>query len=384
VIERRRLIAAKEEILMADKLSSALFELRQDLGDGLSAVAQREKSLMARFDDILGKTPGAGRTLKAALLESPSFQRLLTTKVGTASIEFKSPNPATYSVLTSGDVGYATTGTLPLDRTPGITPERRPQIVLEPLLSRRTTTRAIVDFIRSSGPLGTPAAQVEGDAKYAQTGFGLESASMLVRTYASYLDVTDQLLADVDALANFLDVTLRFMVDWAFEYDLINGDGAGSSLAGLLSQATPANPALLPSPFYLTDIPTAAQLQLAEAKELQPDFIICNPADVATLRFLKNSVGAYAWNELAAARGMLQGLRVLSTLAMPQNSWLVGSSSPIAVELIVREETMFTVSRENADNFSKNVITCKAERRACLLTKRPGSYISGVWVGSPQ
>ena len=108
-----------------------------------------------------------------------------------------------------------------------------------------------------------------------------------------------------------------------------------------------------------------------------------NPVNVAALRFEKNAVGAYLWNELAAARGFLQGLRVLRTLAMPAGQWLVGSSDPIAVELIIREETVFTISRENADNFLKNTTTLKVERRGALLTKRPGSFITGSWQSSP-
>ena len=237
---------------MQDRLTSALSELRDDLGTGLSSVAQREKALLARFDDILGKTPpGAGRSLKSALLESSSFQALLKTKTGSAIVEFKSPSPASYSVLTRGDVGFATTAPLALDRTPGITPEARPAIVLEPVLPTRPTTRAIVDFVRSSGQLGTPAAQVEGGAMFAEMGLGLESASMPVRTYAAFLDVSAQLLQDLDALADFLSTTLRFYVDFAFEDGLINGDGSGSSLTGLLSEASTFDAALLPATFTL-------------------------------------------------------------------------------------------------------------------------------------
>ena len=363
---------------MQDKLTVALGELRSDLGDAFSTVGQREKRILQTIDEMRGITPGAGRGLKAVLLESPSFQRLLSTKVGSASVEYKSPNPASYSVVASADVGYATTGILGLDRVPGVVPEQRPQIVLEPLLSRRPTTRAIVDYIRSRAPLGVPAAAVEGDAMYASVGFGLESASMPIRTYAAYMDVTDQLLQDLDALSDFLSTTLQFYVDYAVEDGLINGDGSASSLTGLISQASAFNAALLPSVGYATDIPIAAQLQLAEAKELVPDFILTNPVDVATLRFLKNVAGAYLWTG-----AFLQGLRPLVSLAMPAGQWLIGSSSPIAVELIVREETTFTISRENADNFAKNTCTLKGERRGCLLTKRPGAFITGSWQSSP-
>jgi hypothetical protein len=43
----------------------------------------------------------------------------------------------------------------------------------------------------------------------------------------------------------------------------------------------------------------------------------------------------------------------------------------------------YEVSTEHASFFTSNLIACRAEKRMCIVTKRPASFITGTFTQSP-
>jgi hypothetical protein len=63
-------------------------------------------------------------------------------------------------------------------------------------------------------------------------------------------------------------------------------------------------------------------------------------------------------------------------------SFLIGSGSPIASEIRDRMEMTVEISTEHQDYFVKNLVAIRAEKRLCLIVKRPASYVIGTFSGT--
>src|SRR4051794_12270744 len=185
--------------------------------------------------------------LDAILKENDSVQRLLTDKKGTARIVLRGNDAnllerktvitetATGSGLAA--VGVSTTGVMPIDRSPGITPEARYQLRMRDVLYSRRTNATIVDFVKvSSGP-ATASPVVEASLK-PETAVTFTSASERVRTIAVWIPATRQVLDDFQELRGYLDGALAYAVNKAEEIEILSGDSTGEHLHGIIPQAT--------------------------------------------------------------------------------------------------------------------------------------------------
>ena len=77
------------------------------------------------------------------------------------------------------------------------------------------------------------------------------------------------------------------------------------------------------------------------------------------------------------------GLTVDATTNIAPGSSLVGSGNAIAAEIRDRLEMQIDISTEHADFFTKNLVAVRAEKRLALITRRPGSYVTGSFTTSP-
>jgi hypothetical protein len=77
------------------------------------------------------------------------------------------------------------------------------------------------------------------------------------------------------------------------------------------------------------------------------------------------------------------GLTVDATTSIAAGTFLVGSGNPIAAEIRDRLEMQIDVSTEHSDFFTKNLVAVRAEKRLALITRRPGSFVTGSFNTSP-
>jgi HK97 family phage major capsid protein len=74
----------------------------------------------------------------------------------------------------------------------------------------------------------------------------------------------------------------------------------------------------------------------------------------------------------------LWGLPVVATNTMRDNQFLVANGS-MAAQIWDRQSAAIEVSREDSDNFRKNMVTILAEERLALTVYRPTALIRGVF-----
>jgi HK97 family phage major capsid protein len=366
--------------------------LLDGITSSVATVVKDVKDLRAQTDEIDLRTKAGGhianytapQPMVERLKEHEGFQRLLHDRRGSAIITLSGKDAeqmlARKTVIAASGLGYQSTGVLPIERDPGITAEARQQLTVRDALTARPTEAAVIDFVRVSTPLGLASPQVEASIK-AENALSFTSASERLKTIATWIPASKQLLDDFGELAAFLETSLSYYVNLEEELQMLSGDNVGEDLHGLIPQASAFNTALLTGSGN-TDIDQigAAIQQLTTAKELNPTFVVMHPLNWWNIRRTKDTLGRYIIGDpQSSARANLFDLTVIPTTSITAGTFLVGSGNPAAAEIRDRMQLQFEISTEHASFFTSNLIACRAEKRMCLVVKRGQSFITGTF-----
>ncbi len=336
--------------------------------------------------------PASGqKTFEAEVKENESVQRLLRDRKGSAVITIKGAHLAHLmerkTVITSADVGAMTSGVLPIDRTPGIVAEARRALRLRQLLSARPTSMQVLDFVRVNSALTAPESPVpaENFAKQ-ENAVTFTTQSEKVRTLATWIPASRQILDDFGELLGFLRAGLPYYVNVLEENEILTGDGSGEHLHGLCHQGQAFDTNLLGASdgWEKVDILARAIQQIQADHEIDPTFVCLNPADWWDIRLTKDTTGRYIFGDPGAGGPSdIFGLTPVPTTAMDATKFLVGGGSAAQAEIRDRMEMEVAISTEHSDYFTKNMVAIRAEKRMALVVYRPDSYLYGTFTTSP-
>jgi HK97 family phage major capsid protein len=359
--------------------SVTTFKTRQD------EMQRQLDGIDKKMVDRIGGGGAEGKSLSDVLKENDAVARLIRDKKGQAVITLKSVDLERKTTVTSSAAGSMTTGVLAIDRIPGITPEARQALTIRNVLTANPTSLQIIDFVKVSTPMTIASPQVEANTK-AENAVEFTSASEKIRTIATWIPATRQVLDDFQELASFLNSTLAYYVDLEEELQLLSGDSTGENLNGLLTQASDFNANLLSAAagWNKIDIIGRAIQQLGMAKEIPATFVVLNPKDWGDMRLQKDSFGRYILGDpQATVTPSLFNRRVVETTSIAAGTFLVGSGDPTAAEIRDRMETTVEISTSHSDYFVKNLVAIRAEKRLALIVKRPASFLAGTFTTSP-
>jgi HK97 family phage major capsid protein len=159
---------------------------------------------------------------------------------------------------------------------------------------------------------------------------------------------------------------------------LLNGDGTGDNLTGLNQVATAYDAALTAAGDTRADQIAHAIFQTSES-EFEASGIILNPRDWHAIALLKDAEGRYIFGGPAAfAAKIMWGLPVVATKAQALGTFTVGGFD-LASQVWDRMDATVEVSREDRDNFVKNMLTILCEERLALAHYRPTAIIKGAF-----
>ena len=194
------------------------------------------------------------------------------------------------------------------DARPGVMPVLFQPVTIQSLLASAQTSsnqvRTVVETVADAGAIGTVA---EGGAKPEAT-LEFDEVDEPVRKIASFLPVSDELLSDAPAIQGYLNSRLSLFVQTEEENQILNGDGTGTDLDGLLNRVPPANEGVISA---VAGSNAADHIYSAivavQASFLDADGVVINPADWADLRLLKDQndgyIGGTPFSERARATG---------------------------------------------------------------------------------
>lgn len=336
----------------------------------------------ARLDDIeqkMARTGGDERhAMKSAgyIVAEDDGVKAWIASGGKGRVSIDMEQKAIISGLTTDANGSAGDLLVP-NYQPMLAPVQR-RMTVRDLLTPGRTSQPMIQYPKESGFTNSAATHTEtaGTTK-PQSEIKFEIATASVTTIAHWVQATRQILDDVPMLQSYIDGRLRYGLAYAEELQLLNGDGNGTNLNGVYTQATAstANLAVVSAPTKL-DVLRYAMLQAALA-EFPATGIVLHPTDWATIETLKDTAGNYIIGDPAAQlQARVWGLPVVATQAMTVDKFLVGAFQ-LGAQIFDRQDARVEISTEDSDNFRKNLVTILAEERLALAVYRPEAFVKG-------
>lgn len=280
---------------------------------------------------------------------------------------------ATLTSLTTdaaGSVGDAIAPT----RLPGILPLPQRRLTVRDLLSQGRMDGNALEYVKETGFVNNAAPVAEGAAK-PSSDMKLDLVTTSAKVIAHWMKASKQVLSDVSQLRSIIDQRLLYGLAYVEEAQLLNGDGTGQNLAGIIPQATAYSaPITLSSPTSI-DMIRLMHLQAALA-EYPSTGTVMHPSDWAWIETLKDTTGRYIiGNPQGGIAPTLWGLPVVSTQAMTIDKVLVGAFQ-LGAQVFDRWDARVETGFVN-DDFTKNLVTILAEERLALAVYRPEAFIYG-------
>lgn len=274
-----------------------------------------------------------------------------------------------------------------------VAPDRKPGIVagaflpfsMEALLPSTTTTSNAIEFTKEASFTNSAAEAAEG-AQKGESALTWTLVNMPVSTVAHWIKISKQLAADNTALAAYVNTRMRYGVNQKVDTQLVVGGGVAPALSGTFNAGnytahgyTAAN---------ITAFPATTLKRFALIRKVMGDLyaagfpataVVLNPADWASMEIelMTVAAGQTLFSVGAGGEPRLFGLPVIQSIGMTAGSFQVGAFGE-AYMIYNREGVIVEMSDSDGDNFQKNLITLRAERRLALATEKPAAVRGGL------
>lgn len=265
-------------------------------------------------------------------------------------------------------------------RDPEIVGLPRRQFFVRDLLSRNTTPTDLIQYAKLRLRALNAAVVAEGALK-PESNLEWELAEAPVRTIAHWIHVARQTMDDIPQLQGEIDNELVYGLDLAEEDQILSGDGVGQNLSGLITNASAYGGTYEPSGSSRIDRLRFSLLE-ASLAGYPADGMVLNEIDWALIETSKDSEGRYIFaNPLQLAGPVLWGRPVVPTTEIEDGNFLTGAFK-VAATIYDRMDTEVLISSEDRDNFVKNMLTVRAEKRLALAIKRAQALIYGQFAAA--
>lgn len=310
-------------------------------------------------------------TLGKQFTNSAGYQSYLTGATSKARLEVQN------NTLTGSDTNVAP------DRKPGIVPGASQMLTLETFLPSIPASSNAIEYTREATFVNNAAEAAEAAAK-AESDITWSLQNMPISTVAHWIKISKQLASDAPALAAYVNARMVYGVNRKVETQLAVGNGTTPNISGLFKAGNftahgYTNAALTAISSILKKL-VLIRLVIADLKNAgyMAEAILLNPADWATIEIeLLTTTGMQA-RVSVDAQGVtrLFGLPVIEAVGVAADTFMVGAYSQ-GCTIHDRQSVTVDLSESDSDNFTKNLITLRAERRLALTCEVPAAMRGG-------
>ncbi len=370
-----------------------LSEEAQKAIDNDTDSADFQRSVMTKFNPEVVATSSNGADVQRVQVVNEQPQTLGDTLTKSASYKsfakrenggFKVDLPG-YNVRAT----LASTGLTSIDKQAGVVMLGQQRVTVADLLAQGTTDATVVRYIRETSFTNASTTVAEGALKPEAT-FAVGEVDAPVRKIAVVAKITDEMLQDYQQIRSYVDNRLPFMVQTTEEAQLLNGNGAGSNLtgilqtAGILTQAKGAD--------TNADAIFKAWVKIKQNSFLDADGLVLNPADYQLLRLAKDANSQYFGmgpfyspygvspnNGGSLYTAQIWGMPTVVTTAITAGTALVGSFK-MAAQVFRKEGIRIETTNSNEDDFKTNKIALRCEERLALAVYLPLGFctVTGI------
>ena len=363
---------AKGELETVGKTSKETLEALDKIGKSQLELAKRvqevEQSGSKKKED-----EAAFKSLGEQFIDTPQFKAFDAGSVSKVRAELKLRNTVVEGIGGGTNVAVA--------------PDRQAKIVrgafrilrVEQMLNSVDTVSNAIQYTKETSFVNNAAETAEATQK-PETNLTFALVTNPIQTVAHWIKISRQLAKDAPALTAYINVRMMYGVNKRAEDQIIAGNGVDPNISGLLATGN-----------FTAHGYTAAAIGTVNAKiklvrriiadlatsDYPADLILLNPSDWADIELYTTTYGEYVIGDpQTLAQPMLWGLPVIVTNAIPLGTVIVMSS--LAATVYNREAVIIEMSESDADNFTKNLITIRAERRLALAVEIPAAVRAGT------
>lgn len=374
------LAEAKSATGMSEKTKETVDELLVNFND----KSQQVETLTAKIDELAQKMvrgrDGEGdhaKSLGQQFVDDEGIQAWIKRQPtsGAASRRFE-VDLSVQAALTSatdnsdGSVGDANVPT----RVPGVNPLPKRRMTVRDLLTPGRMDSNTLEYVKETGFTNSAAPVAEGAAK-PESSIKYDLVSTGAKVIAHFIKASRQVLDDISQLRSNIDQRLIYGLAYVEEGQLLNGDGTGQNLNGVIPQATAYSAPISLADVNMIDVLRIAMLQAALA-EFPATGHVLHPTDWTSIETLKDSTGRYIIGDPQGTTGpTLWGLPVVATQAMTVRKFLTGAFK-LGAQIFDRWDARVELGYVN-DDFTKNLVTILGEERLALAVYRPEAFIYG-------
>jgi len=339
----------------------------------LELLGNQQKELAGRLLLIEQKAttpPAGGETAEGwgqQFTKSEAYKAFVAGGAQKARIEVK-------NTLTGADANVAP------DRKPGVVGGAFNTLTLESLYVALPTTSNAVEYTRENAFTNSAAEAAEGAAK-AESALTWTLVNQPVSTVAHWIKISRQLAADNAALAAYVNLRMRYGVQLRVEAQLAVGDGVAPNIAGFMKSgnyvahgyANAALGSVLKKCVLIRKV--MADLWTAG---YPADAIVMSATEWAAIEIdlMTTAAGQSLLSVSEGGQPRLFGLPVVQSVGMAADTFAVGNFAQHGT-IYNREGVVVEMSDSDSDNFTKNLVTLRAERRLALATERPAAIRGG-------
>ena len=361
--------------IKADGEAKTVGQISADTKTALDAIGTQQRELADRLNSIEQKATAQPEQKGISswgeqFIKSANYGAFAGGNLNKLRVEVK-------NTLTGSDTNVAP------QRNAGIVGGAFLPFAMEALLPSTTTSSNAIEFTKEASFTNSAAEAAEG-AQKAESALTWSLVNMPVSTVAHWIKISKQLAADAPALAAYVNTRMRYGVNQKVDTQLVVGDGTAPNISGTYDTGnftahgySNAAIAAISTTFKKLVLIRKVIADLYAAG-YPADAIVLNPADWATIEIELFTTAAgqtlYSVNDAGQAR--LFGLPVIQAIGMAADTFQVGRFSE-AYMIYNREGVVVEMSDSDGDNFQKNLVTLRAERRLALATEKPAAVRGG-------
>jgi hypothetical protein len=215
------------------------------------------------------------------------------------------------------------------------------------------------------------AATVHAGAAMPEISLTTVATILQARKIAVFTTVVDEVLSDFPTFSEYVDVELTREVTNTENNQILNGDGTGDNLLGLLrapgtlSRAKGSTDAAL-------DVLEQGITDLRNGPSFcEPDALIIHPSTWSTIRRTKNSLGNYILGDPGQTTvNDVWGVPVLQTTQCQQGV-IVLANLEIGAQAFIREGMVLTMTNSADADFTSGKVKIRTTERLTLGLSRP-------------
>lgn len=262
------------------------------------------------------------------------------------------------------------------DRT--IVQALRIRLTVADLLSSGSISGNAVSYLVEGAMEGDFTTVAEGAAKPQIHFVNPTQVTDALKKIAGYIKVTDEFLEDAPFLMSEINNRLLYQLSYFEEQQLLNGDGAGQNVQGLLNRSGIQTEA----PAKIGDNADSvfkAITKIERNSGYPADGLVINPVDYEVFRLSKDANKQYLGGGLFegqygvggfSVQPPLWGLRTVVTPAIAAGTVLVGAFQ-MASTLYRKGGVRVEATNSHASDFTSNLVTIRAEERIALAVRQP-------------